>query len=1003
MQSLEVLKILNDFRNKMDSLDISISDAEIKSLYDLYNKSDLTLDEIRRKVYDRFKKYKEIYKIGKDIETISSNHDLLDINFKKKGITLNYQDVDILNIIACNTYEELINYALNIPILNIDEEYIRSYVTLDDAKKFVFESYQEALVSKYIAIRDSSVKTKAKLDLMIEKGIITEDECKELAIIISGNGSMADIVERAYQAFGKKKCDEIIKVFSSGIVSKSGVKDSSWNTYLSMYEKIKEFDTFTLDGIMKYSSVVMINDEPNYDRLKNALDLAKKLNKRVRLNTLIFYMDFPAKLKNESKKSIKFHLNKYVLDLIQFIKKNGYEEQIDSIDAFNELINRFPSNKSIPYALRGTFRDSSDNLDGGWLNYLDINDLFDIIAKAKKELPNVEFLYNEVNLQDSRKFEIFKMILTQIKQYEKEFNTKLIDAIGEQMHIDSSVDISKIDELFSKLKDLGYKTYITEFDMFVNILGDKYITPMQLEEYRQSIINKLYDVLVKYEDSIEGFTIWSKTDDMDHNLSRINETRIKRKEKLIPNAHGGYFDQEFNSKRDSIVSNFSVINGPALQLFNYHTHTNRCGHSAPNKDSDYVEEALKKNMKAIGFTEHVPSTKFDYDGVDERMSLSDLDEYIKSIKLLDRDYDGIKVYSGFEAEYSEALRLHLVNLRKKVDYMILGQHEVTLNGLVVDPFNNPDYPLQYAKSVIEALDSGIFDILAHPDYFMRYRDTMQDYDNYRLFMKNAREAADLIGRKCEELKIPLEINLGGIERRLPAPYKDGEHEYTHPVFYNELLKYDVRFIYGADAHNPKSIRDFNENILRANTILKTSEMVFVRDDYNPVEFRNPILDQKLMLTEANSYSYETMRVISMLEKILEDETVVDLDIKIMDKIEGFIYRIQEDNKKQSKERFEALLKVADDHFISDQNRERKLNSNIKYMDSQGAVTTARINLLYQLKSLVSEASYLGCVTKEDYLIVLKELLERERTNSEDIKQRSIENIENYRKNKLKKR
>ena len=1001
MQNTEVLRILNDFRKKMATIDIVISDAEVKSLYDLYKNSDLSIDEVRRKVYDRFKKYKEIHKLCKDVEANKNNHDILDIHFNKIGITLNYQDIDILSIIACNSYEELIKLAFKIPILNLDEEYIRSYITLEDAKKFVFESYQEALVKKYAAINDSSIKTKAKLDLMINKGILTEAQVKELSIIISGNNSINDIIRNCQEVFGKEKTEQIAKYFSVGIVSKSGVKESSWNVYNKMFERIKEFDTFTLDNVMKYGDIISIDDEFNFYRLKTALEFAKKMNKKVRLNALIFYMDFPNKLRDASKESVKYYLERYIMGVVDYIKKNGYVEQVESIDAFNELINRVSSNKTVPFALRGTFKERTDNLDGGWLNILNLTDLLDILAKAKKELPNVEFIYNEVNLQDSRKFEIFKMVMNQIKQYEKVFSTKIIDAVGEQLHIDSSFDPAKIDELFSKLKDLGYKTYITEFDMFVNILGDKYITPMQLEEIRQNAINKLYEVLVKYVNSIEGFTIWSKTDDMDHNLSRVNETKIKYKEKLVPNAHGGYYDLEFNSKRDALVSNYSLINGPAIQPFNFHTHTNRCGQNASNPDGDYVEEAIKKSMDSFGFTEYIPSTKYDYDESDERMSLEDLDDYISSIKQLNRENDEVKVFSGFEAEYSEALKMHLVNLRKKVDYMILGQHKVVLEGEEINPYNNPDYPILYAKSVLDALDSGIFDMVAHPDYFMRYRDTMEDYKNYHRFMRNAEKAADLIGRKCEELRIPLEINLDAIARRLQTPYKDGEHEYTHPVFYNELLKYDVRFIYGADAHSPKSIRDFNENILRAETILKTSEMMFVPNDYNPVKYRNTVLDDKLLLSEENGYSYETIMTISYLDRILKNNTVVDLDIQLIDKIDEIIDKIQSESKAKSKERFEALLTVADDHFISDEDKDRKLNNNIKYMDSQGSVTTSRINLLYQLKNLVVEASNIGCITKEDYLIILKELLERERTVSTEVKQRSIDNIENYQRNKLK--
>ena len=40
-------------------------------------------------------------------------------------------------------------------------------------------------------------------------------------------------------------------------------------------------------------------------------------------------------------------------------------------------------------------------------------------------------------------------------------------------------------------------------------------------------MNELYDVLYKYRDIIDSFTIWSKTDDMDHNLGRVNENKIR--------------------------------------------------------------------------------------------------------------------------------------------------------------------------------------------------------------------------------------------------------------------------------------------------------------------------------------------------------------------------------------------------------------------------------------------------------------------------------------------
>ena len=993
-QSGDALRILNDFRNKMRDLNIFISETEIRNWYNLYTKSDLSLDDFRKKVYDRFKKYKEKYKIALSVEENQDNKDLLDIDFKLKGITLNHQDIDILSIIACNSYEELIELAKSITILDIDESYISTYVSLDEAKRFVYESYIDSLLNKYECFINKNLKTKAKINLLLKKNILTEEEVKELVQIIQSGSNIDDMVEQVYQMFNTDVANKIFEIFNARIVSKSGVKESSWSVYTSMYDALSKFDTFTLDDIIKYNAVTMLNGSYNYENFTRALELAKKFNKRVRLNSIFFYMDFPDRYKNKSKEEIKEYLRKYVVDLCTYIKENGYEDTIESIDALNELLNRTISKVGNEYDIRGSYKDNSDNFAGGWLNYLSLEDVLDILSDAKRILPYTNFIYNEVYLFEDKKYDAFMSILDRIHKYEILHKVKLIDGIGEQLHIDASTDISKIDKLLEKLKERNMHINITEFDMYVNP-SEKYLVPIQLEEIRQAKMNELYQVLSKYEDIIDSFTIWSKTDDMDHNLSRTNENKIKYKDKLVANLHGGYFDMEFNTKRDSLMSNLNVINGKALQKFNFHTHTNRCGLISSSKDEDYVLAAIKKGMTSFGFTEHAPSPKVEYDEINERLSNDQVTEYINSIRRLNRDYPEIDVFVGFEAQYSEALKLHLINLRKQVDYMILGQHEVIIDGKKVDPNDNPEYPLIYARSIINALDSGIFDIVAHPDYFMVYRDTCTSFENYSLFMENASKAADMIGRKCEELDIPLEINLDSITRVEHDNYRDGEHSFTHPSFFNELIKYNVKFMYGADAHRPKAIKDINENILRAGTILKTSEMMFVPEDYNPVKNRNPELDQRLLLSETNSYSYETYLLISLLERITDDFTTNDLDLKALDRIEGLITEIQTTSKKESQKKFEDLLNVAEDYFISDEEREKRLDNNLKYMETFGAVTTARINLLYKLKNIIVEASNLGCYTKEDYLIVCKELIEKSINKDENTIERSNQNIQNY--------
>ena len=40
-------------------------------------------------------------------------------------------------------------------------------------------------------------------------------------------------------------------------------------------------------------------------------------------------------------------------------------------------------------------------------------------------------------------------------------------------------------------------------------------------------------------------------------------------------------------------------------LANYHTHTTRCGH-AVGEDREYVETAIRRGLKVLGFSDHVP-------------------------------------------------------------------------------------------------------------------------------------------------------------------------------------------------------------------------------------------------------------------------------------------------------------------------------------------------------------------------------------------------------------
>ena len=195
------------------------------------------------------------------------------------------------------------------------------------------------------------------------------------------------------------------------------------------------------------------------------------------------------------------------------------------------------------------------------------------------------------------------------------------------------------------------------------------------------------------------------------------------------------------------------------QEFNYHTHTNICGHAGYQSDKEYVEAAKEAGFTRIGFSDHVPSTKLQYRGLEDRMDISQVNDYVSSINNLKKDNPDMDIIVGFEAEFSPMNEQFLGELREKVDYLILGQHFIPN----VSEKNNPNYPLLYADMVCQAMDSGLFDIVAHPDIFMKYRDTM-DSDNKALFRQNALIASHMICKKAKDIGIPLELNLNGAQK-----------------------------------------------------------------------------------------------------------------------------------------------------------------------------------------------------------------------------------------------
>ena len=255
-------------------------------------------------------------------------------------------------------------------------------------------------------------------------------------------------------------------------------------------------------------------------------------------------------------------------------------------------------------------------------------------------------------------------------------------------------------------------------------------------------------------------------------------------------------------------------------LVNYHTHTRRCKH-ASGEDREYVEKAIESGLQILGFSDHCPWVFNDGFVSGMRLPVEEVDGYFYSLESLKKEYaKDIKIYIGFESEYWPEMMEAQEKLLKDypLDYMILGQHflDKEKDGLYsVRKTTEEEVLKRYVDTVIEALNTGKYLYVAHPD-IINYAGTDDIYEKH---MK----------RFCSCLKeknIPVEINMLGLwtGRRYPSKR-----------FLKIAGEVGNCAIIGIDAHSPKEIVNYE---------------VFRMGEQLCKEFQLPIVDKDLLCSNS---------------------------------------------------------------------------------------------------------------------------------------------------------
>jgi histidinol-phosphatase (PHP family) len=228
---------------------------------------------------------------------------------------------------------------------------------------------------------------------------------------------------------------------------------------------------------------------------------------------------------------------------------------------------------------------------------------------------------------------------------------------------------------------------------------------------------------------------------------------------------------------------------------NYHVHTYLCDHATGSID-DYINFALKKGLKEIGFADHAPVPLRFREGI--TMEPEEVDFYISEISARQERYkNDIKIRLGFEVDFPimDTFNTDLFS-DSRMDFFIGSCH-----FLQEWPFDHADFVNEFSRrdlddvyrsyySIIESMaDSGLFDIIGH-------------FDLVKKFGHRARSdfspVIERIAQKLSDRGTTVEINTSGIMRPVGEIYPSDD-------IIEILFRNNVPVTTSADSHAPEHI------------------------------------------------------------------------------------------------------------------------------------------------------------------------------------------------------
>ena len=257
-------------------------------------------------------------------------------------------------------------------------------------------------------------------------------------------------------------------------------------------------------------------------------------------------------------------------------------------------------------------------------------------------------------------------------------------------------------------------------------------------------------------------------------------------------------------------------------------HTPLCRH-AVGEPTEYAAHAVKLGLKEIGFSDHNPMIRDDWDNW--HMRQAELDEYVAKVEQARRDHPGLAIKLALEMDYLPGHEDWIRELaaRHPWDYFIGSVHYVSDSWDVDNPKKISEWkkrePLEvwtiYLERLTQAAASGLFEIIGHADLpkkfcFYPAGDWPRLFDNFL--------------NVCQQNEVAIEINTAGLR-------KDCQEMYPSRAILELAARKEVALTFASDAHAPGEVgMNFAEAVELARSVGYTHRCRFTKRKCEFVKF-----------------------------------------------------------------------------------------------------------------------------------------------------------------------